>query len=57
MNFTTEEGGKEYYDMLKRNTAIYMDARQLSNNEDEMTEKEALETLFGDAGLDLNEDY
>lgn len=57
MNFTTEEGGKEYYDMLKRNTTIYMDARQLSNNEDEMTEKEALETLFGDAGLDFNEDY
>lgn len=54
MNFTTEQGGADYYDMLKKNTAIYVDARQLANNEDEMTEKEALEILFGEAGIPLD---
>lgn len=57
MNFTTEEGGAAYYDMLAKNTEIYMDARQLSNTEDEMTTAEAMEILFGEAGMDINEEY
>ena len=53
MNFTTEETGLAYYEMLKQNTTIYLGAKELSQNEDQLTEREALEILFGDAGIPL----
>ena len=53
MNFTTEEGGAEYYEMLKKNTQIYIGSKELSK-ESELSEKEALEILFKDAGMPLN---
>lgn len=53
MNFTTEDAGSEYYEQLKKNTQIYIDSKSLTRETD-LSEKEALEILFGQAGMPLD---